>query len=268
MLGEKLVTISKTVKLRFVQVKKTLEEVMENKFIFDVDGTLTPSRQNINADFQRWFLEFVYDFDVYIITGSDHPKTLEQLGTSICESVTRVYNCSGNDVWESSVNIRTNNWVLPETAHGWLSEQLEASSFPLRTGMHFEHRPGMCNFSVVGRNADRKQRADYVKWDTTYDERDLIAHNFNLMFPDLEARPGGETGIDIAPKGFDKGQILVDFDAENDFIVFFGDRIDEGGNDYPLASKLSNVYQGVSYSVKSWRETWEILKNEYSTDRP
>lgn len=230
-----------------------------NKFIFDVDGTLTPSRQGMNADFQRWFLEFCYDNDVYLVTGSDYPKTVEQIGKSICESVQCVYNCLGNDVWEAGVNTRTTNWTLPEVAHGWLSEQLSASAFSLRTGLHFEHRSGMVNFSIVGRNANKEQRKMYVDWDTTYNERDLIAHNFNLVFPELEAQPGGETGIDIAPKGADKSQILVDFD-EDDFIVFFGDKMDEGGNDYPLA--LAN-YNGTNYSVKGWEDTWKILKRDY-----
>ena len=64
-----------------------------NKFVFDVDGTLTLSRRKIDAVFQRWFLEFCYDNNVYLVTGSDYPKTVEQVGTSIAENVKRVYNC-------------------------------------------------------------------------------------------------------------------------------------------------------------------------------
>lgn len=227
---------------------------MANKFIFDVDGTLTPSRQSMNADFQRWFLEFIYDNDVYLVTGSDYPKTVEQLGSSICENVSRVYNCSGSDVWEGGVNIRTNKWILPEAAHNWLSERLTASAFSLRTGLHFEHRPGMVNFSIVGRNADVEQRKKYRKWDLETEERDYIAHNFNLAFPELEARPGGETGIDIAPRGANKSQIITDFN-EDDVLYFFGDRIDEGGNDYPLAQIVNHWRE-----VKSWKQTWEYLQ--------
>ena len=227
---------------------------MANKFIFDVDGTLTPSRQGMNADFQHWFLEFVYDNPVYLVTGSDYPKTVEQLGDSICENVNRVYNCSGNDVWEGGVNIQTNEWALPEAAHEWLSEQLTASAFSLRTGLHFEHRPGMCNFSVVGRNANLEERAKYVAWDAEYNERDVISHNFNILFLELEARPGGETGIDIAPKGADKSQIITDFN-EDDTLWFFGDRMDQGGNDYPLAQVVDHYRH-----VKDWKQTWEYLQ--------
>lgn len=230
------------------------------KFIFDVDGTLTPSRGFIDKEFQKFFTSFCYNKKVYLVTGSDYPKTLEQLGKNICENVVRVYNCSGNDVWEGGQNIGTINWTLPESAHGWLSEQLEFSAFPLRTGLHLEHRPGMVNFSTVGRNATPSERKFYVEWDTQNSERDLIARNFNLLFPELEARVGGETGIDIYPKGGDKGQIIRDFHS-NDELYFFGDRMDQDGNDYPLAKQIIDKNLGKCYHVKDWKDTWEYLKN-------
>jgi phosphomannomutase len=229
------------------------------KFIFDVDGTLTPSRGIINAEFQCWFIEFVYDNDVYLVTGSDYPKTLEQLGKTICENVDYVFNCSGNDVWYNGTKIYTNEWTLPEDAHEWLSEELAQSEFPLRTGLHFEHRPGMVNFSVVGRNADLEQRAQYVEWDTEREERQKIASWFNAKFPELEARPGGETGIDISVRGSNKSQILKEFAPEHE-LHFFGDRMDEGGNDYPLAKAILDNELGYCYNVKNWEATWSILK--------
>ena len=232
-----------------------------NKFIFDVDGTLTPSRGTIDPKFKEFFNEFCRSNRVFLVTGSDKPKTVEQLGEDTYNLAYTVYNCSGNDVWQGRKNLRTNNWTLPETAHGWLSEHLEASAFPLRTGLHFEHRPGMVNFSVVGRNATLGERKLYVEWDKKHDERNYIAHNFNLIFTDIEARPGGETGIDIAPKGFDKSQILTDFD-DSDTIIFFGDRMDKGGNDYPLAQANK---KGMNYHVKNWRDTWNKL-NAYITN--
>jgi len=234
-----------------------------NKFIFDVDGTLTPSRGAMNREFAVWFSKFCDTNDVYLVTGSDRPKTIEQVGEYIYHNCKRVYNCSGSDVWSGDLNVRSSEWRIPDNTRDWLTDQLTNSAFPLRTGLHFEHRPGMINFSIVGRNANKEQRAEYVAWDIEHNERDYIAYNFNLIFTDLEARPGGETGIDIAPRGADKSQILQDFD-DDDFIVFFGDRMDEGGNDYPLA--LSN-YNGTNYHVKGWEETWEILRNEYSTNR-
>lgn len=230
-----------------------------NKFIFDVDGTLTPSRSVMDREFAVWFSRFCDANDVYLVTGSDRPKTIEQVGNYIYHKCKRVYNCSGSDVWSGDLHVRTNSWTLPKEANEWLNKMLSQSQFPLRTGLHIENRPGMVNFSIVGRKANQEQRKQYVEWDTKQNERQEIAREFNYIFTELEARPGGETGIDIAPKGADKSQILVDFD-DNDHIVFFGDRMDEGGNDYPLA--LSN-YNGTNYHVNGWEETWNILKREY-----
>lgn len=233
---------------------------IKKHYIFDVDGTLTPSRQKINDDFAVFFCNFCSNNNVYLVTGSDKSKTLEQVGEEIYSLAKRVYNCSGNDVWQSKKHIRTNEWTLPESAHEWLSEQLSASAFPLRCGIHFEHRPGMVNFSIVGRGAGTFSRREYVAWDTEHDERVYIAHNFNLLFPDLEARPGGETGIDIAPKGLDKSQIVKDFDPKDE-LHFFGDRMDPAGNDYPLKKVIIDNDLGFCYNVRNWEETWNILKN-------
>ena len=225
-----------------------------NKFIFDVDGTLTPSRGIIDLDFKAFFNMFCLTNDVYLVTGSDKPKTVEQISEATYNLCKRVYNCNGNDVWEGDKHVRSNEWTLPEDAHTGLSKKLSESEFPLRTGLHFEHRPGMVNFSVVGRNATQEQRAEYVEWDEHKNERVWIADKFNLLFPDLEAKVGGETGIDISPKGFDKSQIIKDFDKE-DVLYFFGDAMHEGGNDYPLAKVVHH-----SRNVQSWKNTREYLE--------
>lgn len=225
-----------------------------NKFIFDVDGTLTPSRSKIDPAFKQYFNEFCQTNDVYLVTGSDRPKTLEQIGEDTYNLCKRVYNCSGNDVWEKSVNVHRNHWKLPEDAHEWLSEKLTNSAFPLRTGLHFEHRTGLCNFSIVGRNANLKERAEYIAWDNNHDERELISYNFNITFPHLEARPGGETGIDISMKGFDKSQIIKDFSIEYT-LYFFGDRCDTKGNDYPIARAVDHYR-----NVINWKQTMEYLQ--------
>jgi len=232
-----------------------------NKFIFDVDGTLTPSRQGIDKRFAVWFKSFCLSNDVYLVTGSDRFKTLEQIGITIYKSCKRVYNCNGNDVWEQDRNVHQNEWTLEETPHTFLAQCLTESEFPLRTGQHFEHRPGMVNFSIVGRGADKEQRAQYVEYDNKKAERLKIAHSFNTMFPKLEAKVGGETGIDISPKGLNKSQILKDFDLNKDTIIFFGDAMHMGGNDEPLA--IANK-SGINYHVQDWKDTWEKLNENFS----
>lgn len=228
------------------------------RFIFDVDGTLTPSRGVIDPTFKDYFNNFCRRNAVYLITGSDKVKTIEQIGEDTYNLAHTVYNCNGNDVWQSNKHVRTNDWKLAGQPHDWLSEQLTLSEFPKRTGNHFEHRPGMVNFSIVGRNADANDRAHYVKWDKERDERKNIAAMFNSMFPDLEAKIGGETGIDISPKGFNKSQILNNF-FDNDILYFFGDAMHPGGNDEPLAKSIIDSNRGFCYNIQNWQDTWKKL---------
>ena len=235
-----------------------------NRFIFDVDGTLTPSRRPIDPEFKKWFLSFQEQNYVYLVTGSDRSKTLEQVGNQVYNFSERVYNCSGSDVYEQDKNTYTSDWKLPELAQKFLTQCMTESEFVLRTGLHFEHRPGMCNFSIVGRNATLGERKLYVEHDVRINERNRIAKAFCTMFPDIDAKVGGETGIDIFPKGSDKSQILRDFNSK-DIIHFFGDAMHSEGNDYPLKREIIDKDLGFCYNVKDYNETWKILRDEFST---
>ncbi len=232
---------------------------MVDKFIFDVDGTLTPSRREIDMDFAVFFTGFCAEHDVYLVTGSDRDKTIEQVGEEIYSLSQRSYNCSGSDVWQGNKHLYTSEWKIPKEAEDWLRAECRVSDFPLRTGLHIEKRPGMVNFSVVGRNATMGERKLYVEFDTVNKERVRIAKDFQMLFPAIQAVVGGETGIDIFPRGKDKSQIVKDFDP-NDILHFFGDRMDPAGNDYPLKKVILDNDLGMCYSVKDWKHTWKLLK--------
>ena len=65
------------------------------KYIFDVDGTLTPSRDRMGREFANWFEHFATHNAVYLVTGSDREKTLEQIPEYIYNLCIAVYQCSG-----------------------------------------------------------------------------------------------------------------------------------------------------------------------------
>ena len=228
------------------------------KYIFDVDGTLTPSRQKIQLDFLRFFFGFTFDNDVYLVTGSDRAKTLEQVTPELYDNCERVYNCSGSDVYEGDTNVYRSEWELPWDVERFLNDELDYSSFPLRNGNHIERRPGGVNFSILGRDKDPfLGRAEYMRWDKDNDERAVIADRLRNSFPGLSVALGGQTGIDIGPYGSDKSQILRDF-SEDDELYFFGDRCEEGGNDHTLAKEVEKR-GGFSYNVRDYNETWKLL---------
>ena len=229
------------------------------KFIFDVDGTLTPSRQQMDFEFMCFMIKFCCTYDVYLVTGSDRAKTVEQVGLDVYNRSIRVYNCSGADVYEKDVNVYKSDWNISDEVKKFLRDELDFSQFPIRCGNHIEERPGGINFSILGRGegVNLADREEYVKWDRNTGERILIADRLKNQFPDLNVQIGGQTGLDISDN--DKSQILRDFNPEDE-LVFFGDMMKEGQNDYPLAVAVDKV-GGTNYTVNSWQETYKKLKN-------
>jgi phosphomannomutase len=229
------------------------------KFIFDIDGTLTPSRQKIDPEFKTFMIYFAIKNPVYLVTGSDRQKTLEQIGAGLYDSCKRVYNCSGSDVYEADKNVYRDIWELPKKVEKFLEDELAYSCFPIRNGVHIERRPGQVNFSILGRGKDPSVgREEYIKWDTERLEREDILDRLKNAFPDLAMTLGGQTGIDIGPKGSDKSQILRDF-TKDDELHFFGDKMNEGGNDYSLAMAIASNMMGEAYNVEDYKETWKLL---------
>ena len=231
------------------------------KYIFDVDGTLTPSRQKIDSEFLNFLLNFAKQNDVYLVTGSDRPKTIEQIGKELYFACQRVYNCSGSDVYEKDILIYRDEWTLPSDAEEFLIDELHHSKFPVRTGNHIERRPGGVNFSVLGRGSEviLEEREEYAKWDINTGERKNIAERFKKRFPEIGCQVGGQTGLDISPLGCDKSQILRDF-KPIDLIYFFGDKLKEGENDYPLGHAIEERRLGMVFEVTDYHHTWDLLK--------
>ena len=231
------------------------------KFIFDVDGTLTPSRKQIDTGFFAEFLIFCCKFDTYLVTGSDRDKTVEQIGLDIYNRCKRVFNCSGADIYDGNNSVYRSDWKPSDKLITFLNRELDRSDFPTRTGNHIEHRPGGINFSILGRgNGNMESRPEYVKWDINTNERVEISKRIKREFPDLNIQIGGQTGLDISDD--DKSQIIKYFNFEDE-LHFFGDMMEEGQNDYPLAKAVQERC-GKTYNVKDWEETRQWV-NRFSS---
>lgn len=227
-------------------------------YVFDVDGTLTPSRGVIDPEFKIWFKRFIELYSVSLVTGSDREKTVEQLGLDLFDSVEYCFNCAGNAVYKNGELIYKSDWTMPDEPWFFLENYLyEKSTYKFKYGKHFEQRIGLLNFSVVGRNAVGDQRSEYYEWDKIYKERENLVDQINQRWPDIQAAAGGETGIDIFERGCDKSQIL---DRLQGTVSFFGDRIDVNGNDYSLAKRIIDENRGRYYNVLNWTHTWTCLQ--------
>ncbi|MHA1522593.1 MAG: hypothetical protein ACTSRK_20685 [Promethearchaeota archaeon] len=225
-------------------------------YIFDIDGTLTPSRQLIDPSFKMFFLDWIMSRDVYLISGSDYPKSEEQVGKEILHAVNGCFNTAGNVYYVKGELVYRQDWEGPQDLLNLLDSFLENSSYPIRAGNHIEKRIGMINFSIVGRDCTLEQRNAYNLYDHKNQERARLRRIIMEQYPDIEVSIGGQISIDIYPVGKNKSQIIRNIKGP---IHFFGDKTMEGGNDYDLAKELHTLPNKVT-QVENWEETMQILK--------
>jgi phosphomannomutase len=243
-------------------------------YLFDVDGTLTPSRAKINDTFKEIFSAWAKDREIYLVSGGTFERLVNQLGIEIIEMMAGVFPCMGNAFYQvrEQINddgysewnkIYENKFVYPRNIKRSLNSIVAKSDFPVKTGMHYQERIGMINFSIVGRNADQSQRQQYVKWDEEQKERENIVSKLSKKYPTLDFAIGGAVSIDIFNKGNDKAQVIEKYFKDciaHNAIHFVGDRIEFPGNDYPLAKSLSGHAHCTTHKVESWKDTIELLK--------
>ena len=231
---------------------------MENiNYVFDVDGTLTPSRLPMDLNFQSFFLKWMESKNVYLLTGSDYLKTIEQVGRKVWESVTESHQCGGNVVYRKGELVYSSSWTPSKDLLDLCQNLIDKSIYPIKRGNHLETRVGLLNISVVGRACSQSQRLDYFDWDQNSQERAFICEEIHKAFPNLEASAGGQISIDIHEKEKNKSQII---DKLNGLIYFVGDKTMEGGNDFPIAKALSSPNK--VFQVSDWSETLKLLSTE------
>lgn len=233
---------------------------MSNRlFVFDVDGTLTPSRCPMDAEFADWFRDFMQERNYVFVSGSDYDKIQQQIPDDILKNAYEVFACSGNSRWVYGQEIYRHDWKPSETLLEFLTDELVWALWP-REKQHanqIEIRPGLVNFSTIGRDCSADDRRIYNRWDAKKRERERIRDRIRRHFPDLQCEIGGEISLDIYPQGCDKSQIIKHLPDMP--IYFFGDGIRPGYNDYTLAQALQSPSQ--SFPVENWTDTWSKLQN-------
>ena len=243
---------------------------MDRIFIFDIDGTLTPSRLRMTEEFAKFFDKWSSKNKYYLVTGSDLDKTKEQLPIAYVDRAEAIFTCCGNQMWRDDESIYDNKFNPSKDLIKYLERKVLKSEYPNRYGNHIEDRGSMVNFSIVGRNCTQEQREEYFEWDKQSLERKIIANAIKEKFPDLDAVIGGQISIDIYPKGMDKSQVLNVIEQErlvspNEYI-FIGDGIENGGNDYPLAKllKYKDRPYGYAYETEGPEHTRRILESTHN----
>ena len=234
-------------------------------FLFDVDGTLTEPRLKIESETEDVLLEWILTKNkkVYLVTGSDISKTTEQLGEHFISTCLGVFTCSGNVFGQEGKVVYSNVFDPGDEFIADLELYLDNSQWRSKKGNHIERRPGMINFSTVGRNANQNMRRAYERWDKTSLEREDIVAYINESYPELEVSIGGSISVDIYPKGRNKGQVVEkirELHGDDVEMIFVGDKNKPGGNDWPLAQRLETIEGSQWYQVLCPEETRSLIE--------
>lgn len=227
---------------------------MNTLYLFDVDGSMTNPRQAMTNEFRDRFLDWIGDKHIATVSGGTIEHLKEQIPDDITNKLEFIFACSGNDVYKRSLdemeNIQRNEFPKDDIAlTTFLTFELKHCNCPLLKGkVNFEYRPGLLNFSVVGRDSSQEVRDAYQVWDKMDGERERIVSYINSKFPQYHASIGGQISVDIVERGNHKGQVLDFINLTEYKIKFYGDRV-LAGNDKPLADRIAQLGCGSSYNV-------------------
>ena len=238
----------------------------DNKHIFvaDVDGTLTPARLPMTSEFAQFFRKFVVHNVFYVVTGSDYAKTCEQIPQDILNSLAGVYTALGNVLYKKGKLVYSRDVQISDELLSDLEYFRSTTLYPGKLYENYiENRHGMLNFSVLGRNCPYSAREKYYAWDQIHHERAKIVSILSKKYSDYDFAVGGNISIDVVKLGYGKNQVADQLHRQypTDDIIFFGDRICEGGNDYPLALRLRELGSNKIVPVESPDDVLKFLKN-------
>jgi HAD superfamily hydrolase (TIGR01484 family) len=219
---------------------------MKTLIAFDLDGTLALSKQPLDDEMAALLAGLTRVAKVAIISGGDWPQFEKQvvsrmpadadLANFIIQPTTgtKLYRFEGGE-WvrvyadlfsaEESARIRESLQKAVEQA-GYAHEQT--------WGEQIEDRGSQITFSALGQQAPLEAKD---KWDPDHARRKQIQALLQPMLPGLSINIGGSTSIDITREGIDKAyglkRLSETVGVALDDILFLGDAIFPGGNDYP-----------------------------------
>lgn len=235
---------------------------------FDLDGTLAPSKGPISIEMAEALKSLLQITQVCIISGGTKDQILTQVvdrlpvGSNLRNL--HLMPTSGSQYFKRNLGrwreIYSENFT-EEQAQRVIS-CLEVSAELLGYwpenpyGKVIENRGSQITFSALGQDAPRELKE---AWDPSGDKKDKLRRSVSSLLIEFDVRSGGSTSVDVTRTGIDKGFGMYELHKRThiplESILFIGDRLDVGGNDYPV------IAIGVDYKqVKNPDETLRIIK--------
>jgi hypothetical protein len=236
-------------------------------FVFDLDGTLAESKSSLRPEIAGLLGELLSFMKVAVISGGaweqfesqllakllndDHFKNLFLLPT--CG--TQFYRYVGH--WEKIYSEDLSDDEQKKIIDS-LQKAMDQSGIKVEKiwGEAIENRGSQITLSVLGQLAPLSEKES---WDPDFKKRKVITGLLEPMLPNFSIRMGGTTSIDVTKPGIDKAygikKLRDHLDIPLKEMLFAGDAIFPGGNDYPAQEV------GVdSILVRDTKETARVIQ--------
>lgn len=250
---------------------------MKKKLVaFDLDGTLAPSKSHFHERMVNMFDRLLEKYQVCVISGgkfqlfqtqfltqiTSDPELLEKLHL-MPTSGTRYYRFEHgkwNEKYAENLTDDEKQKIIKA-----LKEGLEESGYKADKtyGEIIEDRDSQITLSILGQEIVAELGEEGVKIKEAWDPegtkkleiRDIVAPKI----PDFEVRAAGATSIDVTKPGIDKAygmnKLMKETGLSKEDILFVGDKIIPGGNDYAVEQ------MGIEcISVRSWHDTAYVVE--------
>ena len=251
---------------------------MKKVIAFDLDGTLAPSKSPLPDKIAELLRTLLESFQICVISGGKfeqfekqllnnlraEPKLLKNLHLMpTCGTRYYKFDLAKND-WKK---VYAEDFTEAEKKKiiTVLSETLKDLGYlDTKTyGEIIEDRGSQITLSTLGQDIVDELGDEGVRlkeaWDPDNKKKNLIREKAAPRLEEFEVRVGGLTSIDVTKPGIDKAygmeKLMSALNIGKDDILFMGDRLGEGGNDYPVKA------MGIdSVEVSHWEDTGKILQ--------
>jgi len=236
---------------------------------FDLDDTLTVSKSKIDPRMAQLLAQLLASLDVCIISGGK----FEQFDTQVLQYINAPENQLSRLHIMPTCGTRYYTWQNGDWRMNYAEDlREEEKSYVVRVltegarklglweaqtwGDIIEDRGSQITYSALGQAAPVD--AKYA-WDPDGTKKRKLRDYAAEYLPDLEVRVGGSTSVDVTRKGIDKaygiGKLIDRLKISADQVLFVGDRLSEGGNDYPV------IALGVRWvEVTRWQDTADYVE--------
>lgn len=245
---------------------------MPKKMIaFDLDDTLAVTKSPMSDRMSVLMTQLLERYEVCVISGGAFTQFQKQVIDRLdapADVLTRLHMMPTCGTRYYRYDEAASTWTqqysndLSDDQKTRIVEALTAGAKELGLweaqpyGEIIEDRGSQITFSALGQQAPAE--AKYA-WDPTGEKKRSLRDYVAGAVTDVEVRVGGTTSVDITMPGVDKAygmrQLMDHADVTMEEILFVGDKLDEGGNDYPVKA------MGIdSIAVERWEDTALVVE--------